>query len=209
MLATAQRHFVEEALGAHQDTLIDWFPGCFHWAGLCADAPAMAARLAGRPEEDDLGLEHAIRERAERVFVFSHVATLAVLACSGIHEGDPGEALEVLVDAPEDAEELYFASLVGEVLSPLEQFLAGSDQVPDLDDRGELAYALVSTAWPAVEDLLEEDGILGEEQQPVPGADETHREAVRSVLRSLALVATVLAAFRWISVGRGIDEDDP
>lgn len=205
MLGTAQRHFVEEALGTHQETLFDWFPGCFHWAGLCKDAPSMAARITGDPDHaDDVGLDHAISERAERVFAFAHVATLAVLATAGIHDGDPGETLERLVELPEDEEEEYFAALVAEVLGPLERTLAGED-APRLDDRGEVAYGLLDAAWPSVESLLEEDGVLGEREQEVPGADTAHQEAVRSVLSSIALVAAVLATFRWMSVGQSGD----
>ena len=163
----------------------------------------MAVRITGNPDHDvDIGLDYAIRERAERVFIFSHVATLAVLASAGVEDADPGETLEQLVDVPDDAEEAYFAELVADVLSPVEQFLAGEGGPAELDDRGEIAYGLLSTAWPAVEGMLQEDLVLGEQEQPMPGADEAHQEAVRSVMRSIALVAAILAVFRWMSVGR-------
>lgn len=201
MAGPALRHFVEEALGRHVDDLDDWFPGCFHWRGLCADTPAMAAAAGGYTHDpDDLEGNEAIRQRASRVFRFAHVATLAVLSAISSEDSNPVDALDALMVEPDEGEERYFETLVDEVLGPLESYFSGND--PELDERGLAAYSLVGTAWPSLEDFIQEDGILGEETQPLPGADETTRTAVRGVMHAIIRVAAILAAFRWLSVGR-------
>lgn len=201
MSGAALRHFVEEALGRHADDLDDWFPSCFHWRKLCADAAAMTANVAERAfDPDDLEGNEAIRRRASRVFRFAHVAALAVLAAGSADDGDPGEVLESLLEEPDEGEEAYYRALILEVMGPLEQTLAGDD-VP-LDERGEAAYSLLGAAWPAVETYAQEDGVLGEETQPMPGDTDDDRAAVLTVLQGIALLAAMLAAFRWLSVGR-------
>lgn len=201
MAGRALRHFVEEAIGRHADELDDWFPGCFHWRGLLADTPAMSAQLGGyEADPTDLEGNEAIRQRASHVFRFGHVATLAVLAAGSQEDGNPVETLDLLVTEPDEGEERYFGELVDEVLGPLETFFT-EDGAP-LDPRGEAAYELVSAAWPVVHDLLQEDGVLGQETQPFPGDTEDRRHAVGTVLAGIARVSAILAAFRWLSVGR-------
>lgn len=201
MSTPALRHFVEEALGKHAETLDDWFPSCFHWQGLCADTPAMAANLTDHTfDPDDLEANEEIRARADKVFRFAHVTALAILSAACVEDDNPVEMLDLMIEEPEEGEEAYFQGLVTEVLGALEQAIAGEEVV--LDERGEMAYGLVNTAWPTVEDFVHEDGIMGDETQPIPGRDDAEREAVRSVLQSLILIATILAAFRWASVGR-------
>ncbi|MDJ0974009.1 MAG: hypothetical protein QNJ98_06080 [Planctomycetota bacterium] len=201
MSGAALRHFVEEALGRHADDLDDWFPSCFHWRGLVADAAQMTASVAGRPyDADDLEGNEAIRARASLVFRFAHVTTLAMLAAGGAEDSDPGETLEILLDEPDDGEEAYYRGLVNEVMGPLEANLAGD--AAELDARGEAAYALINAAWPAIETFAQEDGVLGEETQPLPGDSEDERAAVRRVLEGIAMLAAILAAFRYLSVGR-------
>ncbi len=199
MSTDALRHFVEEAMGTYGDGFLDWFPGCFHWAGLCADAPAMVANVEGvAPDEaaDDLESAAEIIERAERVFRFAHLGSLAVLAASGIEDADPPETLARLVEEPDDGEEAYFESLAAEVLGPLEEYLAGEDVA--LDARGEQAYALFDAAWPVVATYLAEPDLLGEADDE----DDAHANAERSILQGIAVVGTCLAAFRWLSAGR-------
>jgi len=197
--SNALRHFVEEAMGAYGDDFLDWFPGSFHWARLCADAPAMVASVEGvDPDEalDDLESTEAVRERAERVFQFAHLGSLAVLSASGVEDANPPETLARLVDDPDEGEEAYFESLAGEVLGPLEEYLAGADVV--LDERGEQAYALFDVAWSVVSGFLSEAELLSDE----PDEDDAHGNAEHSVLQSVAVVGTCLATFRWLSTGR-------
>lgn len=201
MSATALRHFVEEAIGRHADEFDDWFPSSFHWRGLCADAAKMTAKLLERPyDPDDLEANETIRSRASQVFRFAHVTALAVLAAGSSEDGDPVDTLDALLDEPDEGEEAYYRSLVAEVTGPLEATLAGDEA--ELDERGESSYALICAAWPAVEAYIQEDGVLGEETQPLPGETEEERDALRSVLEGIALLGAILAAFRWLSVGR-------
>jgi hypothetical protein len=199
--ATALRHFVEEALGRHADEFDEWFPECFHWRALCADAAQMTAKLLERPyDPDELEAHEAIRSQASKVFRFAHVTALAVLAAGSAEDADPVDAIDALIDEPDEGEDAYYRGLVTEVMGPLEATIAGDD--PELDERGEASYALICATWPAVEEYIQEDGILGEETQPLPGESEEEREAARTVLGGIALIGAILAAFRWLSVGR-------
>ncbi len=200
MSAAALRHFVEEALGRHVDDIDDWFPDCFHWRGLCADAAQMTKQVLERPfDPDDLEGNEAIRARASRVFCFAHVASIAVLAAGTSEDTDPLDTLDALLDEPDQGEEAYYRGLVTDVMAPLEATFSGDDAA--LDDRGVAAYSLVSATWPAVEAFCLEDGILGEETQPLPGDSEEERAAARTVLEGIALLAVILAVFRYLSVG--------
>ena len=196
MTTAALRHFVEHALGTYADNLTDWFPGCFHWAGLCADVPRMVAAAEGvdRPD-DDPGGEAELEDRAERVFGHAYVTGLAVLSTAGGEDSDPEETLEFLTEFPDEGEEDYFEALVLEVLGPLEERLAGREVA--LDTRGDQALQLVEMSWSLVQPLLEEGGLRGEAAE-----DDPHAEAAQSVLLSVAFVAAILAALRWLSVGR-------
>ena len=203
MSGTALRHFIEEALGTRLESFDDWFPACFHWRRLCADAPVMVARQLGAdPIEIDMELSSALGDRAERIFQFTHTAGLAVLAAAVAEDADPGETLALLTSAPDEGEEAVFSQLVAEVLGPLEQWVAGEEAAP-LDDRGERSAALLDLCWPQIEPLLEEPDLLGAFLPPEDGEAEADAaaEAARAVMGSIGLIGAMLATFRWQAVG--------
>ena len=195
-MGPALRHFVEEALGRYSDDIDDWFPGCFHWRGLVATTPRMVATAAGTAwDEDDLEGRALLEQRAERAFVFAHVGSLAVLAAATGPEDDAGETLARLADEPDEGEEGWFATLVAEVLGPVEVYLGGQDE-SGLDERSERTLALLDLCWPAVSGLMVAEGVFE------PPEEHPQGEHVEAVLVGLARVAALLATFRWQSLGR-------
>lgn len=195
MTSAALRHYVGHVLERHAGGLDAAFPGGFDWRRLCRDAPAMVQQASeGRFDADDLGRAHALQARAEALFGLAYLAALAMLSATLEDEPDPEAAFEVFARPPGDEEEERFAVLAAEVLGPLEESFEDADV--RLDERGVDARDLFGRVWPTVVQLIDESALLVEVETDLSAEDV---EAARPVLASLARVAALLAALRWMA----------
>jgi len=198
MSTPALRHFVERALGVLAPAFEDGFPGCFDWWRLCRDAPAIVERTGGGSSDAaDRTWSVQVRQRAEAIFRFAHVAALALLCASHPDEGDPEAALDRFGDEPEDEEEDRFEGLVNDVLGPLEESLL--DDGVRLDERGDLARRLLDGVWPHVESMLADVEGLSDEAEDEADDENASQDAEWTVFVALARVAAILATFRWMA----------
>lgn len=194
MLGPARRHFVEEALGLHEPYFEERFPAGFDWGRLCADTPAMVARLEGRDPADVAREDEArMRRRARRVFRASYVTTLAALAMDDTDELDPGACLEGWLAPLSDEGEAHFAQLVGANLDALEADMGGA-LAPALSEEAEGIRQRAEGAWPTLAAVLEEDELLGADDEATE--DDT---ASRRVLLATARLAVLLGAMRSLA----------
>jgi hypothetical protein len=194
MVAAPLRHLVERALATRLPTFDVWFPSTFDAAVFLADVPAMARRLDGGPPIPRAD-EAEVEELAGHTFRVAHVAALAVLAAGSEGDLDPDSVLERLTEAPEEEEEAEFGRLAEAELDAVEEALA-EDRPPVLGDDAAEAVSLVEVVWPPVWALLSDD----------PEADLQGEGRRSRVLRSVARVAVILAALRWMAAARAHED---
>ncbi len=193
MSTSALQHFLEHALEVHAPVLERSFPGCFDWARMCRDAPALVERASeGRFDASDSGASHHLQEQADAVFRTAHTIALGVFCAADDDTVDPEDVLDRFDRPPEDEVEERFEVLVSEVLGPAEAFLVDPEVM--VDERGVEVLRLHGVAWPHVAEYVARLGILLGADDAPPVSDEAY-----GVLMALARVATLLAALRWMA----------
>lgn len=196
MTSSALRHYVGRAIETLAPRLESAFPACFDWPRLCRDTPAVAERSsAGVFDAADATAAHEIQDRSDALFRLAHVALLAVLSAVDPSVEDPDAALAAFGIAPDDEEEQRFEVLALEVLDAVEESF--EDEGVDLDERGAAVRELVVRGWDAVQEIVDDSGLLA--RTDGDGEEEDAEACARSVLGAIVRLAVVLAAMRWLA----------
>lgn len=194
------RAWVADAEATYAESIDRWFPAEFDWKALCADAPAFAERLGGTWKG---GTEAAARARLEELAVaaFRGAYVTAIALFAGYDsEGNPDEALERLMTAPDDDEALRLAALLAQ-LDEMELVLhAERPRDPKSGARPAIdaALAVLEPVRAMLAEGLEPAGraVVGLGASPGP---------VRKALSGIVTIAVAVAGLRY-QVAAEIDE---